>query len=562
MVVLLIAACVVCLLVGWRVASPVRLAIVVAGIAAGLTALNQVVDRGAYPMVDDLVFFALMLGTPAVVGHLLGRRSALIAELSARAEALRAAREEAAAAAVAEERARVAIGVHDALAHRVAEMSLHSAGALRVADDDPGRALEALARIEEAGRAALGDIREVVGVLRTDDPLALAPLDSPGAPLPGAWAPAAAAPLPGPPPEHARRVPPADIAIAVALFVAITIEMLVTPKLEGPVALNVLGILAISAPMAFRRLAPLAAVTATALACVPQALWLTSPGVLVTTIVLLLLPPYTAAAHLPLRGALAGLAVCVAASAVLEPSVVTGVIGLLAFASGRLVRERSRRVAELDAITAELERTRGAHAARRRGEERLRIARELHDAVAHSMTVIVLQAGAAQRVWGRDPAAARIAIDALTGVARETLTHLRVTLRGAEPHDAPDLEELAARVRPLGLDVALHAEPVPPDAERLVAAVVQEALTNAARHAAPTAVRVEVARDGDRVRVVVTDQGRLGVVRDDRATLGTGTGLRGLGERLAERGGELRSGPAGAGFTVEALIPAEAAVAA
>src|SRR5918994_1727944 len=90
-------------------AATLRVGAVVAGAAAVMTALNQVVDPGEYPLLDDLVFFTLILGTPAIVGQLLGRRSALIAELSARAEALRGAREEEAAAAVAEERARVAI---------------------------------------------------------------------------------------------------------------------------------------------------------------------------------------------------------------------------------------------------------------------------------------------------------------------------------------------------------------------------------------------------------------------------------------------------------------------
>ena len=558
MIALLVVVCVACLVLGLRVASPARLAAVVAAAAAAMTALNQAVERGAYPVLDDAVFFTLMLGTPAIVGHLLGRRSALIAELSDRAEALRVAREEEAAAVVAEERARVAIGVHDALAHRVGEMSLNAAGAMRLAGDDPARALDALSRIEDAARSALGDIREVVGVLRAGDPLASGPIDAPGTPLPGAWSPASAAEPERPHPAPVRFA--TDVAIAAGVFIAITVELLVTPKLEGPIVLNVLGAAAISAPLAFRRRAPLAAVTATALACVPQALWLTSPGVLVTTIVLLFLPPFSAAAYLPLRPALSGLAACFAASAFLEPSVMTGILGLLSFAAGRLVRERSRRVAELDAITAELERTRDAHAARSRSEERLRIARELHDAVAHSMTVVVLQAGAAQRVWGRDPAAARIAIEALTDVARETLADLRVTLRGATPSGAPTLDELAARMRPLGLDVVVRSDPLPAGAERLATAIVQEALTNAARHAAPTTVGVDVVRDGGDVVVSVTDGGRRGAPPPDRPIAGTGTGLQGMAERVAAHGGELSCGPWGAGFRVEARVPAGEAV--
>jgi signal transduction histidine kinase len=557
----LVAGCAGCLVLGLRVASPVRVAAAAAGAIGAMTALNQVVEAGEYALLDDVVFFTLMFGTPAVVGHLLRRRAELIAELSARAATLRAAREEQAAAAVAEERARVAIGVHDALAHRVGEMSLHAAGAIRVAGDDPDRALSALARIEDAGRAALDDIREVIGVLRADDPLALAPLDTPDTPIPSAWSPRPGAPA-APPPRRASddRL---DVAIAVAVFVAITVEALTSSRAEGPAVLNVLGVAAIAAPLAFRRRAPLAAVTATCAACVVQSLWLTSPGVLVTPIVLLLLPPYSVAAYLPLRPALAGLAVCLAASFALEPSPATGILGLAAFAAGRVVRDRSRRAAELDAVTTELERTRDAHAARMRGEERLRIARELHDAVAHSMTVVVLQAGAAQRVWGRDPAAARVAIEALTGVARATLAELRATLRDTAPTDTPALDELAARMRPLGLDVVLRHEPLPAGVERVVTAVVQEALTNAARYAAPTTVRVDVQRAGDDALVTVVDDGRSGPAAPGARIAGTGTGLRGLAERVAAAGGELRHGPAGRGFRVEARLPVarEAAVA-
>src|SRR5918992_1410345 len=139
------------------------------------------VARGRYPVA---VVAAL---SAAVVGQLLRRRADLIAELDARAGALRAAREDAAAAAIAEERARLAIGVHDALAHRVGEITLQAAGAQRVAGEEPGRALAALARIEAAARGALDDIRGVIGVLRAGDELARGPAHVPEA-VPAPWA--------------------------------------------------------------------------------------------------------------------------------------------------------------------------------------------------------------------------------------------------------------------------------------------------------------------------------------------------------------------------------------
>ena len=268
-----------------------------------------------------------MLGTPAIVGHLLAparRRSS--PSCRARAEALRAAREEEAAAAVAEERARVAIGVHDALAHRVGEMSLHAAGAAAGRRRRP----RPRARRARADRGRPAAPRSTTSArwsasCAPDDPLApraarrARPRRCPGAWSPGRRAgrrrrePARRAPRRGAARRRrdrrraVRRDHDRDAGLAQA---------------RGPRSRSTCSASpAISAPIAFRRRAParrgrrdLAGVRAAGAV-------LTSPGVLVTTIVLLLLPPYTVAAHLPLRGALAGLAVCVAASLVLEPSV-------------------------------------------------------------------------------------------------------------------------------------------------------------------------------------------------------------------------------------------------
>ena len=559
---LLIFAVGACFALGLR-ARPV--AVVAAGTAAAvaaLTAFNQL-DGDDYPVLDDLVFFALLLGTAALLGVALRRRADLIAELGERADALRVARAEEAAAAVAEERARVAIGVHDALAHRVGEMSLQAAGAARVAAEDPGRALEALARIEATARAALDDIRSVIGVLRRGDAeLALSPHRAPEpvpAPWPGGGELASGPPQAGPD----RRASRSDAALAVAVFLAIAIDTLTSARLEGAPVLNLAGVALIAAPLAFRRAHPLSVAAAVFAACGLQALLLTPPYVLVTPIVLLLLLPYSVAAHLPLRAAVLGLLVCVAGSLALEPAVPTVLLGLGAWAAGRAVRDRAARAGELAEVTAQLERSRDSHAALARGEERLRIARELHDAVAHSMTVIVLQAGAAQRVWARDPAAARVAVDALTEVARETLAELRVTLRAADPDGGASgldaLDELAARVRGLGVGVELdrdqRLDDLPPGIARVVHAIVKETLTNAARHAAPTSVRVRIAREDGALVVVVADDGRAPGAAPSSPVAGTGTGLRGMRERVAAVGGELTYGAAGAGFRVQARLP-------
>ena len=502
-----------CLSLGLHARSAARAAAGTAIAVAAGTLANQIAPGVEYPPLDDLVFFALILGAPAIVGQLLRRRAELIAQLDARAGALRAAREDAAAAAIAEERARLAIGVHDALAHRVGEITLQAAGAQRVANEDPDRALAALARIETAARGALDDIRAVIGVLRAGDELARGAPRVPAA-VPAPWQHRWAATAHGPGRQivglRVAAVRHGDVALAVAVFLALAIEVLVSSRREGPWAANVLGCAAIAAPLVLRRRRPLLSAAGVFAAASVQSLLLTPIELLVTPIALLIVPAYAVAAHLPLRPALAGLALCVLATIPLGPTPPSVLIAALAFAAGRAARDRTRRAAELREINAELERTRDAHAARARAEERLRISRELHDAVAHRMTVIVLQAGAAQRVWGPDPAAARVAVEALTDVARETLSDLRATLRGAGPARADQLDELVARVRPLGLDVwfTRDVDAVPADLDHPVYAVVQEALTNAARHAAPTSVDVVIRRDGDELLVTVTDAGR------------------------------------------------------
>src|SRR5918992_4737898 len=489
-----------CLSLGLHATSRARAAAGTAIAVGAGTLANQIAPGVEYPPLDDLVFFALVLGAPAVVGQLLRRRADLIAELDARAGALRAAREDAAAAATAEERARLAIGVHDALAHRVGEITLQAAGAQRVAGEEPGRALAALARIEAAARGALDDIRGVIGVLRAGDELARGPAHVPEA-VPAPWAGdshprAAAAHRPGRPVAGLRAAAErhGDVALAAAVFLALAIEMLSSSRQQGPALANVLGCAAIAAPLVLRRSRPLLSAAGVLAAASVQSLLLTPVDLLVTPIALLIIPTFSVAEHLPLRPALAGLALCVLLTIPIGPAPPSVLIAALAFAAGRAVRDRARRAAELREVNTELERTRDAPAAR-----------------------------------------------------------------------ADQLDELVARVRPLGLDVSVTraVAAVPADLDHPVYAVVQEALTNAARHAAPTTVDVVIRRDVDELLVTVTDAGpRPGAAPTVAPVQGTGTGLRGMAERIEAAGGTLRYGGEGHGFRVEARLPLEPAVAA
>ncbi|RFS83799.1 sensor histidine kinase [Actinomadura spongiicola] len=196
--------------------------------------------------------------------------------------------------------------------------------------------------------------------------------------------------------------------------------------------------------------------------------------------------------------------------------------------------------------------------------ERLRIARELHDMVAHSIGIIAIQAGVGGRVIATQPDEARNALDAIESTSRETLSGLRrmvTALRRDDPGVAPlgpapgldDLDRLAGSAGDAGVrvDVVRRGErgPLPPDVDLSAYRIVQEAATNVIRHAGTDHCRVTIDhRDGELV-IEVDDDGRGGVV-------GTGFGIAGMRERADLLGGELTAGPRpDGGFRVTARLP-------
>ncbi|MEU8904409.1 sensor histidine kinase [Streptomyces mirabilis] len=207
-------------------------------------------------------------------------------------------------------------------------------------------------------------------------------------------------------------------------------------------------------------------------------------------------------------------------------------------------------------------------------DERLRIAREMHDMVAHSIGIIALQAGAAARVVRTQPEAAREAMTAVETAGRETLAGLRrmlVSLRHADQdrsravadglHPAEglaDLDRLAAATTAAGLQVDVHwkgaRRQLPPDIDLSVFRIIQESITNVVRHAATTACRVTVDYLEEHVAVEVTDDGR-----GRGSTTDTGFGLVGMRERVALLHGEFTAGPRPeGGFRVTARLPVPA----
>ncbi|MEV6577434.1 sensor histidine kinase [Streptomyces sp. NPDC051582] len=202
-------------------------------------------------------------------------------------------------------------------------------------------------------------------------------------------------------------------------------------------------------------------------------------------------------------------------------------------------------------------------------EERLRIARELHDMVAHSIGVIAIQAGVGSRVIETQPAQAREALRAIESTSRETLAGLRrtlVALRRSEPAStapAPGLDGIdrltAATAADTGVRVDLvwsgEQRPLPSDIELAAFRIVQEALTNVVRHAGAGSCRVEIAYGPDELALEITDDGR-GI--PEGGPPGAGFGLTGMRERATLTGGRFEAGPRpGGGFRVAATLPVE-----
>ncbi|GAB2497537.1 sensor histidine kinase [Nocardiopsis aegyptia] len=221
---------------------------------------------------------------------------------------------------------------------------------------------------------------------------------------------------------------------------------------------------------------------------------------------------------------------------------------------GRSVHERGR--LEERALAA------AARAAETR--ERLRLAREVHDVVSHTLGAVGMRAGAA-RYAARDPDALRSALADIESTTRAASDELRVLLRGLRADGAAPLEpepgldglaDLVATARSTGLTCRLTvegADAVPPTTAVSVHRLVREALTNAVRHAPGTTCEVTVTADATAVDVRVTD---TGPAPGRSAAPGSGTGLVGMRERVAAHGGTLETGPRpGGGYRVHARLP-------
>jgi len=237
---------------------------------------------------------------------------------------------------------------------------------------------------------------------------------------------------------------------------------------------------------------------------------------------------------------------------------------LVVLVAAEVVRVRRERVLEAARTRAEEDR-------RRAGEERLRIARELHDMLAHNISLINVQAGVALHLMDEQPGQSRTALVAIKQASSDALRELRSVLdilrQGGDAPRSPtsgldSLDGLVANAAAAGLEVRTRVEgtprPLPAGVDLAAFRIVQEALTNVTRHAGPASATVLVAYGDDDLTVQVDDDGR-GHPKPG-GTPGGGNGIRGMRERAAALGGDLSAGPrAGGGFRVSAHLPLDGA---
>ncbi len=226
-------------------------------------------------------------------------------------------------------------------------------------------------------------------------------------------------------------------------------------------------------------------------------------------------------------------------------------------------------VREVEQRADEAERTKDEAAQRRAMEERLRIARELHDSLTHSISVIQVQAGVAvhlARKRGEDVPPALLAIQE---AGADAVRELRATLGVLRSEDDGDgsglgqLDRLVARARAAGLPVTLTVtgpqRPLPPGVDQAAYRIVQEALTNVSRHAGHASASVRLHYTPEALSIQVDDDGRDVATQAGTRQSGPGLGLVGMRERVSALGGRLRAGRQGdGGFQVHAELPARA----
>jgi signal transduction histidine kinase len=370
-----------------------------------------------------------------------------------------------------------------------------------------------------------------------------------------------------------------DRVLAALFLVAVLTEIAFEHK-RGSLVLNLLVVALMALSLVWRRERPLVTAAVVAAGGTLLLTVLTLPQDVSSVVFLVITTSYSVGAHLPLRQALVGffltsglvLAVCLVATPddIFFP---VTIFGILPWVIGRVIRNQTELARELTEKAEREQIAREEEEHRAVAGERARVARELHDVLAHNLSVMVIQAAAARRVLDRDPQAASEAAELVGRTGREAMAELRYVFGPVRKEDgdalgAPGLahlDQLASRAHRAGLPVDLQIEGTPaklqPGPDMAAYRVVQEALTNTLKHARAARATVIVRYEPGDVVLEVLDDG-AGPNGNGSIVDSGGHGLVGMRERVALYGGRLEAGRRrGGGFAVRARLPVGGALA-
>jgi signal transduction histidine kinase len=571
---------------------------------------------GASDIASLILLYGSLFGLAWVTGRVRQRRRRLTSELATRAAELRQERERLARHAVTRERRRLADELRSLVIQGIREMAEQARMAVRQLRHDPTVAAETIGDVENTGRRTLVEMRRLLGLLRkVEDSTTTEEMS--GAHNGGLGGTIALGtftfethpwyddsshrlrvlehPRDKEPSASGRRLIDSsfamvrgatreqwvvDSSLAALVGCAMVLEFLTNnSKLASGAAHGwVAGLLAVTMVLAllFRRTAPF---TMLVIVSVAECLWTlilgNTPG---TADRIVVIAVYTVGAMRDWRWAVGAVAIGTASWVPLPLQnlctcmLFIGALATFAAMAGHSVRESRRLHAELRDQTEDLVRTREERIRLAVSEERLRVARDLHDVVAHGVTVMVVQAGAARALAPKDLPGAYEALKAVERTGDESLGELRslVESLGSGPDEGeenlPGLEQQSlpslvdeARRNGLHVELQIEGQPGPMDAglDLSLYRIVQEALTNVRKHAPDARVLIKVRYVPDELDVDVTDSGSIHGL-SMKTIPGSGQGLVGIAERAALFGGEAEAGPTlEGGFRVWARLPTE-----
>jgi signal transduction histidine kinase len=367
-----------------------------------------------------------------------------------------------------------------------------------------------------------------------------------------------------------------DRGFVVFLVAVAVLDLSMNSEVEGPRWLNIVLLVGVALTFEWRRTRPLVPAVAVVIGLGVMGFWLTAPPNTFAAVLLMVSAAYAAGRHMHGRRSIQvfalGTVAIIALAISFDPHDIffpVTFFWILPWLAGRTIRNHTMLARELAEKAERAQHAREEDERRAIALERSRIARELHDVLAHNLSVMVVQASAARRVLDKNPLKAVEVASLIERTGREALAEIRQLFGPVRRGDGEDLsgppsiarvDELARRARAAGLRVELRVSgnPValPPGIDLTAYRIVQEALTNTLKHAGSALARVTVAYEPNEVVLSIEDDGEGPRDGFELSEAGGGHGLVGMRERAALYGGIVQAGRRrGGGFDVHARLP-------